>query len=574
MENVNLSRYLYNSTDKKERLFFPMEQVRNYYKKFVNEGFDENGVLNKFEINCPDNYNFGYDIIDKYGELEPDRPALKHVDLQGNVHDFSYGKLSELSTKAANLFLKKGIKKGDRVMLVLKRNYQFWYAVIGLIKIGAVAIPATHLLTTHDFTYRFESADVKAVVCTGYNPDIEKYVDEAQEELSLDILKFIANGDRDGWINFDKEIEKMPSVMERVETNCREHMLLYFTSGTTGYPKMVVHNHRYSLAHIITAAHWQNVDPDGLHLTISDTGWAKAAWGKIYGQMAVGSCVFVYDFDKFIPADMMKIMQDFKITTFCAPPTMYRFFIKEGLQDYDLSSLKYSCIAGEALNPEVYNRWKEYTGLKLMEAFGQTESVPILANLVGTEPKPGSMGKPSPIYNVDIVDDNNNSVPVGEVGEIVIRAEIGQDGLFGGYYRDETKTRESWADGVYHTGDTAWRDEEGYFWYVGRNDDVIKASGYRIGPFEIESVLIQHPSVLECAVTGAPDPVRGVVVKATIVLAKGYTPSEELKKELQTYVKKNTAPYKYPRIVEFVDELPKTISGKIKHSQIRKDNSK
>ncbi len=550
-----------------------MEQVRNYYKKFVTEGFDENGILNKFEVNCPDNYNFGYDIIDKYGELEPDRPALLHVDLQENVHKFSYKQLSELSTQAANLFMSKGIKKGDKVMLVLKRNYQFWIAVIALIKIGAIAIPATHLLTTHDFTYRFESANVKAIVCTGYNPDIEKYVDEAEAEMGISLIKFIANGEKEGWIPFDAEIKKMPTTMERIPTNCRDIMLLYFTSGTTGYPKMVVHNHRYSLCHIVTAAHWQNVDPDGVHLTISDTGWAKAAWGKIYGQMAVGSCVFVYDFDKFVPADMLRIMQNYKITTFCAPPTMYRFFIKEGLGDYDLSSLKYSCIAGEALNPEVYNKWLEFTGLKLMEAFGQTESTPILGNLVGMEPKPGSMGRPTPLYNVDIVDDNDNSVPNGEVGEIVIRAEIGADGLFCGYYKNEEKTSEVWCNGVYHTGDTAWKDEDGYFWYVGRNDDVIKASGYRIGPFEIESVLIQHPSVLECAVTGAPDPIRGIVVKATIVLAKGYTPSDELVKELQTYVKKNTAPYKYPRVVEFVNELPKTISGKIRRTQIREEDS-
>ena len=387
-------------------------------------------------------------------------------------------------------------------MLVLKRNYQFWIAIIALIKLGAVAIPATHLLTTHDFTYRFERASVKAIVCTGYNPDIAKYVDEAQEEIHADgLVKFIANGHRDGWIPFDDEIAGMPETMERVQTDTREHMLLYFTSGTTGYPKMVVHNHRYALAHIQTAAHWQNVDSDGVHL-------------------------------------------------------------------------KYSAIAGEALNPEVYNKWLEFTGLKLMEAFGQTESTALLANLVGMTPKPGSMGKPTPLYDVDIVDDDGNPVPVGEVGEIVVRAERGKDGLFDGYYRDDELTAQAWHDGLYHTGDTAWKDEDGYFWYVGRNDDVIKASGYRIGPFEIESVLIAHPSVLECAVTGAPDPIRGQVVKATIVLARGYEPSEELKKELQTYVKKNTAPYKYPRIVEFVDELPKTISGKIRRVQIRNEDNK
>lgn len=552
-----------------------MEQVKDYYKKFVREGYGEDGILNKFEITAPDNYNFGYDIIDKFGELEPDRPALLHVDLQENVTRFSYKQLSDLSTQAANLFASKGIKKGDKVMLVLKRNYQFWYAIIGLIKLGAVVIPATHLLTTHDFTYRFKSAGVKGIVATGYNPDIEKYVDEAEAELGIKLEKFVANGKREGWYDFDEEIKSQPTTMERVPTLATEMMLIYFSSGTSGYPKMAAHCHKYALWHIQTAL-WQNVQPDGLHLTISDTGWGKAAWGKLYGQMSLGSCVFVYDFDKFIPADVLRIIQNFKITSLCAPPTMYRFFIKEGLKDYDLSCLKYSCIAGEALNPEVFNRWLEFTGLKLMEAFGQTETTAVLANLPGMEPKPGSMGKPTPLYNVDLVDENGNTVPVGETGEIVIKAERGAEGLFLSYYRDEEKTDAAWHDGLYHTGDTAWRDEDGYFWYVGRNDDIIKSSGYRIGPFEIESVLIQHPSVLECAVTGAPDPngVRGIVVKATIVLAKGYTASDELAKELQMYVKKNTAPYKYPRIVEFVDELPKTISGKIKHNTIRDKDSK
>lgn len=549
-----------------------MEEIKNYYKRFVTEGFDENGILNRFELSCPENYNFAYDIIDKFGELDPDRPALLHVDLEGNETRFSYRRLSELSSKAANFFLSLGIRKGDKVMLVLKRNYQFWYAFIGLMKIGAIIIPATHLLTTHDFTYRFTSAEVKAIICTGYNPDIEKNVDEAERELNISLIKMIANGKKDGWISFDEEIDKFPSELERIETSSYDYMLLYFTSGTTGYPKMVIHNHRYALCHIQTAVHWQNVDSDGIHLTVSDTGWGKAVWGKLFGQMSVGSCVFVYDFDKFIPSDMLAVLQKYKVTSFCAPPTMYRFFIKEGLEKYDLSSLKYSAIAGEALNPEVYHRWLEFTGLKLMEAFGQTESTVILANLVGTTPKPGSMGKPSPLYDVDIVDENDHTVPAGEVGEIVIRAERGKDGLFCCYYKDKELTDETWCNGVYHTGDTAWRDEDGYYWYVGRNDDVIKASGYRIGPFEIESVLIQHPSVLECAVTGTPDPIRGQVVKATIVLAKGYSASDELTKELQNYVKKNTAPYKYPRVIEYVDELPKTISGKIRRVQIREQD--
>lgn len=545
--------------------------VRSYHLNFVKEGYDENGILNKFELTYPDNFNFSYDIIDKYAELEPDRRALIWVDLEGNERTFTFGDLSRLSTKAANMFLSMGIKKGDHVMLVLKRNYQFWYVVMALIKIGAIAIPATHLLTTKDFVYRFEAADVKAVIATSH-ADVSHFVEEADEKLGNCLnAKYIVNGTREGWTTFDEEIEKYPDTMERVPTSWNETFLLYFTSGTTGYPKMVIHDHTYALAHIQTAKHWHNVDPDGIHLTISDTGWGKAAWGKLYGQLTMGTCVFVYDFDKFIPENMLAIMEKYKITTFCAPPTMFRFFIKTGIGNYDLSSLKYCTIAGEALNPEVYNKWLEFTGIKLMEGFGQTETTLALANTIGMTPKPGSMGKPTPLYDVVLVDADGEEVPVGETGEICIRGEYtNTPGLFRGYYRNKEITDEAWNDGLYHTGDTAWKDEDGYYWYVGRNDDVIKASGYRIGPFEIESVLIAHPAVLECAVTGAPHPIRGMVVKATIVLAKGYTASDELVKELQDHVKKNTAPYKYPRIVEFVDELPKTISGKIKRGEIRK----
>lgn len=545
--------------------------VASYHLNFVEEGFDKDGILNKFSIKYPDNFNFSYDIIDKYAELEPDRRALIWVDLEGNEKTFTFGDLSRLSTKAANMFLDMGIKKGDHVMLVLKRNYQFWYVIMALLKIGAIAIPATHLLTTKDFVYRFEAADVKAVIATSH-ADVSHFVEEADEKLGGCLTqKYIVNGTREGWVNFDEAVENYPDTMERVPTKSDETFLLYFTSGTTGYPKMVIHDHTYALAHIQTAKHWHNVDPDGIHLTISDTGWAKAAWGKMYGQLIMGTCVFVYDFDKFIPENMLAIMEKYRITTFCAPPTMFRFFIKTGLGNYDLSSLKYCTIAGEALNPEVYNKWFEYTGIKLMEGFGQTESTLMLANTIGMTPKPGSMGKPTPLYDVVLVDADGDEVPTGETGEICVRGNRADvRGLFRGYYRNDEITDEVWHDGLYHTGDTAWCDEDGYFWYVGRNDDVIKASGYRIGPFEIESVLIAHPAVLECAVTGAPHPIRGMVVKATIILAKGYTPSDELVKELQDHVKKNTAPYKYPRMIEFVDELPKTISGKIKRTEIRK----
>jgi acetyl-CoA synthetase len=545
--------------------------VKDYHLNFVTEEYGEDGILKKFGIKCPDSFNYGYDIIDKYGELEPDRRALMWVDLEGNEKLLTFGDLSRLSNKAANMFLADGIGKGDCVMLTMKRNYQFWYTLFALHKIGAIAIPATHLLTTKDFIYRFGAAEVKAVVAT-HSAGVAHYVDEADLDLNCCLKKkYIVNGEREGWTSFDEEIEKYPDTLKRIPTKADEIFLLYFTSGTTGYPKMVVHDHRYALAHIQTAKHWQNVDPDGMHLTVSDTGWAKAAWGKLYGQLAMGTCVFVYDFDKFIPENMLAVMQKYKITTFCAPPTMFRFFIKAGVENYDLSSLKYCTIAGEALNPEVFNKWYEYTGIKLMEGFGQTESTCILGNITGMTPKAGSMGKPTPLYDVDLVDADGNSVPPYTVGEIVVKGDYtNTPGLFRGYYKNAAITDEAWHDGMYHTGDTATRDEDGYYWYVGRNDDVIKSSGYRIGPFEIESVLIAHPAVLECAVTGAPDPIRGQIVKATIVLAKGYEPSDELAKELQNHVKKNTAPYKYPRQIEFVDELPKTVSGKIRRTEIRR----
>jgi len=550
-------------------------KVTSYYKQFVKEGFDKDGVLNEFSVNCSENFNFAYDIIDKFGELEPDRPALQWADVHGNDKTITYGEMSRLSNQAANELVKSGVKKGDKVMLVLKRNYQFWYTIIALHKIGAVAVPATHLLTVKDFVYRFEQAEVTAIVVTALNPEVAEYVNQADVQTGNKITaKYAVNAEEalpDGFAEFDKAITAQPETFERVKTHCLDMMLLYFTSGTTGYPKMVTHNFRYALAHILTAKHWLNVDPDGKHFSVADTGWAKSMWGCLYGQMILGSCVFVYDFDRFIPADLLKVLQDYKVTSFCAPPTMYRFFIKEGVGDYDLSNLKYCCIAGEALNPEVFNKWLEFTGLKLMEGFGQTESVVMLANLVGTEPIPGSMGKPSPIYNMDVVDDSGNSVPEGEVGEIVVRCEPGADGMFGGYLNNDELTQSVWSGGIYHTGDTAYRDENGYYWYVGRNDDLIKASGYRIGPFEIESVLITHPAVLECAVTGAPDPLRGTVVKATIVLTKDYEGRGDdiLIKQLQEYVKKATAPYKYPRIIDFVPQLPKTISGKIKRADIR-----
>lgn len=548
--------------------------MKDFYKRFVDEEFDENGKLVKFELNCPDNYNFGYDVIDALAELEPDKVAIHWINEAGEEHKFTFKELSEKSNQVANMFRAHGAKKGDMVMAVLKRHYEFWFLVYGLMKLGVIVIPATDQLMTKDYVYRFESASVKYVVATGEGHTVGE-IEAALEKYHGVEEKFITHGSKDGWTDFLPEIDKYPKTLERVDTKVDEPMLLYFSSGTTGYPKMVLHSYYYSAAHIITAKHWHHVSDGTLHLTVSDTGWGKCAWGKLFGQLTCGATEFIYDFDRFKPAEMLKVIQDYKITSFCAPPTMYRFFIKEGIENYDLSHLKYATIAGEALNPEVFNKFYEYTGLKLMEGFGQTETVLVVGNLYGMEPKPGSMGKPVPLYNVDIVDENGNSVPVGEVGEMVVRTDGRyHKALFKEYYRNPEATETSWHDNIYHTGDTAWKDEDGYFWYVGRTDDLIKASGYRIGPFEIESVLMEHPSVLECAVTGAKDPIRGNVVKATIVLARGYSPSDELVKELQTYVKNATAPYKYPRIVEFVDELPKTISGKIRRVAIRNNDNK
>ena len=540
----------------------------NIHKKYCRETFYD-GLPVKFEPVCPEKFNFAYDVMDVIAQAEPARRAMLWCNDQGEERTLSFGDLERYSNKAANVFKKQGIQKGDTVVLIMRRHYQFWFAVLGLHKLGAVGVPATDLLTKKDLVYRFGAADVKAVVCTAMG-DIAAHVEEALPDAPTLESRFIVRGQREGWLDFDAELALAPDTFERVDTRSSDPMLLYFTSGTTGLPKMVVHDHSYPIGHIVTAKYWHNINPDGLHLTLSDTGWMKSMWGKLYGQWFMEAGIFTYDYEKFTPAELLSLFKKYHITTFCAPPTIFRFFIKEDLSQYDLSSLEYACIAGEALNPEVYSQFLAATGLKLMEGFGQTETTLTVFNPVGTTPKPGSMGKPSPAYDADIVDENGESVAPGTVGEIVVRSEFGKTvGMFKGYHKDPGLVEKVWYDGLYHTGDTAWKDEDGYFWYVGRMDDIIKSSGYRIGPFEIESVLIEHPSVLECAVTGVPDPVRGQLVKATIVLAKGFTASEELKKELQTHVKKQTAPYKYPRVIEFVEELPKTISGKIRRVEIR-----
>lgn len=552
-------------------------EMKDLHKQFVTEEYDSNGILTKFEINVPDNFNFGYDVIDEIGKNDPDRRAMVWVNEENEEHIFTYGDLMKKSNQVANMLIAHGVKKGDKVMSVLKRHYQFWFLTIALCKIGAVLIPATNQLMKKDYVYRFKAAEVKYVIATG-DGDTISHITEALGDYDGIQEKFIVRGKgQQGWIDFNEEMSKYPETFERIPNKVDDDMLLYFTSGTTGYPKMVMHSNYYAIAHLITAKHWHHITEHSLHFTVSESGWGKCMWGKMYGQFLCAASIFVYDFDRFHSADILQKIQDYKVTSFCAPPTMFRMFIKEGIENYDLSHLEYSTIAGEALNPEVYNRWLEYTGLKLMEGFGQTETVLTVANIYGMTPKPGSMGKPTPLFNVDIVDEDGNSLPAGETGEIVIRTKNQkQIGMFKEYYKNPEETYNAWHDDMYHTGDTAWRDEDGYLWYVGRTDDVIKSSGYRIGPFEIESVLMEHPAVLEVAVTGAKDPVRGQVVKATIVLTKEYKGKgdEALIKELQNHVKEQTAPYKYPRIIEFVDDLPKTISGKIRRVAIRDNDNK
>ena len=545
------------------------ERERLVCERFIHTE-EEDGILRSISFQNEDRFNFAFDIVDALAEKCPDKLAMLHVDKHHQERRFSFGEISRLSNKAANYFKSLGIKRGDRVMLVLKRHYQFWYAILGLHKLGAIAVPATNQLLSHDFEYRFKAAGISAILCTA-DGDTAQEVDYAAETCPGLTMRVLVGGHREGWHCFDEEFPLYAETFERpADAACGDDlMLMFFTSGTTGYPKIAAHNFKYPLGHFITAKYWHCVNPDGLHLTISDTGWAKALWGKLYGQWLCEAAVFVYDFDRFDAHDILPMFAKYQITTFCAPPTMYRMLIKEDLSKYDLSSIEYATTAGEALNPEVFHQFRRATGLSVMEGFGQTETTLVIANLVGSTPKVGSMGKPSPLYDVDLVDAEGNPVKVGETGEIVIRApREGLCGLFTGYYREADKTEEAWRGGVYHTGDTAWRDEDGFYWYVGRVDDLIKSSGYRIGPFEIESVIMELPYVLECGVSAEPDPVRGQVVKASVVLTRGTQASEALKKEIQQYVKKKTAPYKYPRIVVFRDELPKTISGKIQHNKL------
>ena len=537
---------------------------------FVWGSEDEKGVMTGINYANTDRYNFAFDTVDAIARKSPDKLAMVHIANDMTERRFTFNDMKDASSQCANYFKSLGIKRGDRVMLVLKRHYQFWFAILGLHKLGAIAIPATNQLMEHDFTYRFQAGGVSAILCTA-DGDTAHQVELSEQVCGITLNKILVGGKREGWHNFDEEYSLFSRRYVRTEdAPCgNDPMLMLFTSGTTGYPKMAMHSYKYALGHYVTAKYWHMAERDGLHFTISETGWGKALWGKLYGQWLCEGAVFTYDFDRFDAEKILPMFAKYNITTFCAPPTMYRMLIKQDLSRFDLSSIHHATTAGEALNPEVFYQFEKATGLRIHEGFGQTEMTLGIANLYGTPIKPGAMGKPIPGYGIDIVDTDGNPVEDGVNGEIVIRTDPQPTcGVFLGYYLNQEATDGVWHDGMYHTGDVAWRDEDGYYWYVGRADDVIKSSGYRIGPFEIESTIMELPYVLECGVSAAPDEVRGQVVKASIVLVKGVEGTEELKKEIQNYVKTHTAPYKYPRIVVFRDELPKTISGKIMRNKL------
>lgn len=578
--------------------------MRNINLRYVDETYAPDGQLETFSVHYPDNFNFGYDVVDDIAVNDPDRRAMIWCNPEGEEHIFTFADMKRWSDKTANFLVDQGIKRGDYVLVVLRRHYQFWFVATALAKIGAVMVPATFMLKEHDLEYRLNGASISSIICTSVG-EISQIADNVIDECPTVNSRILVNGagggttkyddegnliavagtvgaalsgeegicaasiERKGWADFNSGVRAASEVFERRDTVAAEPMLMYFSSGTSGNPKMVLHNSGYAVAHLITAKHWHNVQPDGVHFTIADTGWGKAVWGKYYGQWLMEACVLTYDFDRFNAGEILSLISKYQVTTLCCPPTMYRLMMSENFDAYDLSSLQYSTTAGEALNPDLFNFWKEHTGLTIFEGFGQTETPLTIANLKHSTPRSGSMGKPVPLYDVEIQRDDGSRCNTGETGEICIRMEPRPAGIMMEYYRDPEKTANAIYDGWYHTGDTAWVDEDGYFWYVGRNDDVIKSSGYRIGPFEIESELLEHEAVRECAVTGVPDPVRGFAVKATVVLADGFKGSDDLTRELQAWVKHRTAPYKYPRIVEYVDALPKTVNGKIRRVAIR-----
>ncbi|MCC8121120.1 MAG: AMP-binding protein [Oscillospiraceae bacterium] len=535
------------------------------YQQFCQEKRDENGLLTDFSLHYPENYNFGYDVVDAMARLAPQQRAMVWCDREEEHLSFTFGDISRLSNQAANLFRSRGIGKGDRVLVILKRHYEYWYVAPALHKLGAVLIPATHMLTVEDLVYRVHTADISAAVCTcdgGVAADLLETRRRCPQLREI----FTVRGSLPGTVDLTAQLPHAPAQLERVDTCAHEPMLIYFTSGTTGSPKAVIHDHTYTLSHIITARYWQCVQDGGLHLTVAETGWGKASWGKIYGQWLCGCAVMVYDFEAFSPGRLLKILARHQVTSFCAPPTIYRYFVKYGMDKVPLPALKHITTAGEALNPEIFQKVREQTGLELKEGFGQTESVLMLANLEGMPSRPGSMGKATPLYHTAIVNETGEPLPCGQVGELVVQPQPGrrQYGIFMGYCGDEELYDYVWRDGVYHTGDTSWVDEQGYYWYVGRVDDLIKTRGFRVGPFEVENVLMEHPAVLECAVGGVPDENRGQMICATVVPTKGCEPSESLAREIRSFANTRLAAYKRISHLTLVQQLPKTISGKVR----------
>ncbi len=538
------------------------------YKQYCNEIIDENGKLKKITLEYPDNFNFGYDVVDKIADETPEKHALVWCNVEGEEHTFSFADIKKYSNQMANVFRSAGIGHGDRVMLILKRHYEYWFAAVALHKLGAVMIPATHMLTISDLVYRIKAAKIKALVCTSQNEVPEKVI-TALKETEMTVKLWCVQADIDGFENLSIAMQTASEEWDRVSTKATDPMMMYFTSGTTGYPKGVIHEHSYPLAHIVTAKYWHQAEDNGLHFTVAETGWAKASWGKMYGQWLVGSAVMVYDFDNFDPKQLTSVINKYGVTSFCAPPTVYRYLVRKGIPD--MPTLKHASTAGETLAPEVFRKFAERTGLELCEGYGQTETTLLLANFKGTTAVEGSMGTPSPFYNIELRNKQGKVVGVNEIGEVVIIPEQGgkQTGVFSAYLDNEEQYRYVWRDGVYHTGDAAYMDENGCYWFHGRFDDIIKTGGFRVGPYEVENVLMEHPAVMECSVIGVPDSLRGQAIKAVIVLGAGYIPSPELKLEIKNFCNQKLAEYKWIRLIEFVTEMPKTISGKIQKTVLR-----
>jgi acetyl-CoA synthetase len=543
--------------------------MSSIYQRFCTEIKDENGGLKKLTLNYPDNFNFGYDVVDEYAAVSPDKRAMVWCNVENEEHIFTFLDVKRYSNKMANVFREYGIGRGDRVMLVLKRHYEYWFAAVALHKLGAVMIPATHMLTVDDFVYRINASEVKAIVCTAQD-DVPSTIKQALRKSEKTPVLWCVQKDIEGFFNLTSQMETAGDAFDRVETSAADPMMLYFTSGTTGYPKGVIHDFTYPLAHIVTAKYWQQAQDDGLHFTVAETGWAKASWGKIYGQWLIGSAVMIYDFDNFDPKQLVTVINRYGVTSFCAPPTVYRYLVRKGIES--MPTLKHASTAGEMLAPEVFRKFTQETGIPLCEGYGQTETTLLMANFKGRQPKEGAMGTVSPFYNIELRDKAGKQVPDGQIGEVVIipPASGKQAGVFTGYLDNEEQYKYVWRGGVYHTGDAAYRDSDGLYWFHGRFDDIIKTGGFRVGPYEIENVLMEHPAVVECSVIGVPDKLRGQAIKAVIVPGHGYEPTRELELAIKEFCNRRLAEYKWVRLVEFVSAMPKTISGKIKKTELRK----